>query len=374
MSRIYLSPPTVGETERKMVLDALDSGWIAPLGPHVDAFEEEAAAIADRRAAAALSSGTAGLHLALLVSGVGPGDEVVVPTLTFVATPNAVVYTGATPRFVDVDAHGWQLDPDLLEDELRERAAAGSPVKAVLAVDLYGRCPDYARIEAICAEHGAVLIEDAAEAVGATHRGRPAGSFGHVSVFSFNGNKLLTTSGGGMLLADDPALVDRARNLASQARQPTAHYEHVEIGFNYRMPNLLAALGRAQLADLDARVAARRRVRERYVAGLGDLPGVAFPVNDPDGEPTHWLTVATVDPDRFGATRDDVCAALEAADVEARPTWKPMHLQPLYARAPYRSQGVADRIWETGLCLPSGYALRDCDQDRVIEVVRSCLR
>jgi dTDP-4-amino-4,6-dideoxygalactose transaminase len=357
-----------------MVLDALDSGWVAPLGPHVEAFEREVADLAGRRAGAALSSGTAALHLALLVSGVGPGDEVIVPTLTFVASANAVVYTGARPRFVDVDPGTWQLDPELLEEELTERAAAGRPVRAVLSVDLYGRCADYSRIEPICVEHGVTLIEDAAEAIGATHAGRPAGSFGHLAVFSFNGNKLLTTSGGGMLVADDEDLAARVRNLASQAREPVGHYEHAELGFNYRMSNLLAALGRAQLADIEDRVAVRRRIRARYVEALADLPGVSFPADDPHGEPTHWLTVLRIDPEAFGADRDDVCRALAAEDIEARPAWKPMHLQPLYAEAPHRGRGVADAIWETGLCLPSGHELSAEDQDLVVGIVRSCRR
>jgi dTDP-4-amino-4,6-dideoxygalactose transaminase len=260
VSRLYLSPPDVGDEERALLLDAFDSNWIAPLGPHVDAFEQEFAARVAMPAAAALSSGTAALHLALLMLGVGPGDEVVVPTLTFVATANAVTYVGARPVFVDADEATWNLDPHLLEELLAARAVAGNLPAAVVTVDLYGQCAGYEPILASCARYGVPVIEDAAEALGATYQGRPAGGFGAIGVFSFSGNKIITTSGGGMLVSDDVGFVERARHLSTQARDPAPHYEHSEIGFNYRMSNLLAALGRGQLRSLDAKVARRREI------------------------------------------------------------------------------------------------------------------
>ena len=247
MSRLYLSPPDVGPAEREALLAAFDGGWIAPVGPDVDAFERAVADVAGVGHAAAVSSGTAALHLALLLSGVGPGDEVIVPTLTFVATANAVGYVGARPVFVDSDPATWQIDPHLVAEAIDERARRGRRPAAVITVDLYGQCADADPIAEVCAAHGIVVIEDAAEALGATYRGRPAGSLAPIGVFSFNGNKVITTSGGGMLVSDDGELVARARHLATQAREPVVHYEHVEIGFNYRLSNLLAALGRAQL-------------------------------------------------------------------------------------------------------------------------------
>jgi dTDP-4-amino-4,6-dideoxygalactose transaminase len=364
--RLYLSPPDVGQEERALLLDAFDSNWIAPLGPHVDAFEEEFAAFTGMPAAAALSSGTAALHLALLLSGVGPGNDVIVPTLTFVATANAVTYVGARPVFVDSDEATWNLDPNLVEEELTERARTGKLPAAVLGVDLYGQCADWDAVLACCDRFEVPVIEDAAEALGATYRGRAAGSFGRLGVFSFNGNKIMTTSGGGMLVAHDPSLTDRARFLGSQAREEAAHYEHSEIGFNYRMSNLLAAVGRAQLRGLPTRLARRRAINQRYRRLLAGAPGIGFMPNDPRGEPTNWLTVATVDPERFGASSASVRGHLARLDIEARPAWKPMHCQPLFADAPVRGGTVAEAVFRTGLCLPSGSAMTDDDVDRVV--------
>ncbi len=364
-----MSPPDVGAEERALLLDAFDSNWIAPLGPHVDAFEEEFAAFTAMPAAAALSSGTAALHLALILNGVGPGDDVIVPTLTFVATANAVEYVGARPVFVDSDEATWNLDPALLEEELAERARRGRLPAAVLGVDLYGQCADWDPILGACARYGVPVIEDAAEALGATYRGRPAGSFGDSGVFSFNGNKIITTSGGGMLVAEDPELVGRARFLATQARDDAPHYEHHVTGFNYRMSNLLAAVGRAQLQGLPRRVARRRAINRHYRDRLGATPGIGFMPNDPRGEPTNWLTVITVDPGAFGASSGDIRVHLEGLDIEARPAWKPMHCQPLFTGAPVRGGAVAETVFRTGLCLPSGSAMTDGDVDRVVEGV-----
>jgi dTDP-4-amino-4,6-dideoxygalactose transaminase len=372
--RLYLSPPDVGDEERAYLLDAFDSNWIAPLGPHVDAFEDEFAKFTGMPAAAALSSGTAALHLALLLTGVGPGDEVIVPTLTFVATANAVTYVGARPVFVDSDEATWNLDPVLVEEELAARAGAGRLPAAVLAVDLYGQCADWDALLECCARYGVPVIEDAAEALGATYRNRPAGSFGTFGVFSFNGNKIITTSGGGMLVGNDLDMIARARFLASQARDDAAHYEHSAIGYNYRMSNLLAAVGRAQLQGLPPRVERRRAIKARYRELLGSECGVGFMPDDPRGEPTNWLTVATIDDAAFGATSEQVRLHLESMDIEARPAWKPMHLQPLFSDAPVRGGALAERVFHTGLCLPSGSSMSDADVDRVVEGVLAARR
>jgi pyridoxal phosphate-dependent aminotransferase EpsN len=372
--RIYLSPPYTGQMERDLVADAFDSNWIAPLGPHVDAFETELAERCGVTAAAALSSGTAALHLALLLSGVGPGDEVICPTLTFVATANPVLYVGATPVFVDSDPFTWTLDPDLLEAEIDSRAKARRLPKAVISVDLYGQCADYGRIGPICQRHDLTLIEDAAEALGSTAFGRPAGSFGSFGVLSFNGNKIITTSSGGALVSHDNEAITRARFLASQARDPAPHYQHSEVGYNYRLSNLLAAVGRGQLGTLDQRVAARRRNFDRYVAGLGDLPGIEFMPEAPYGTSNRWLTTLTIDPDAFGATREEVRLELEHHNIESRPLWKPMHLQPLYETSPMIGGSISERLFENGLCLPSGSSLTATQLDRVVEIIRSVHR
>ncbi len=369
MARIYLSPPHATDVERKLLLDAFDSNWLAPLGPHVDAFERELADYVGVPHAAALSSGTAGLHLALVVCGVQPGDIVVTSSFTFAATANAVRYVGAEPVFVDSHPETWTLDPDLLDAELDTLASRGRGAKAVIAVDLYGQCCDYARIEAICAKHGVHLIEDAAEALGATCGKRSAGAFGRVGIFSFNGNKVLTTSGGGMLVSSDAALVARVRHLATQAREPVPHYEHKDVGYNYRLSNLLAAVGRGQLTTLDARVNARRKVNERYRERLAHVPGISFMPEAPYGRCAFWLSVMTVDPALFGVDRETMRQALERQDIEARPAWKPMHLQPVFATCKVRGGDVSARIFERGLCLPSGSNLSELEQDRVISTI-----
>ncbi|MDQ1439289.1 MAG: hypothetical protein QOK43_2918 [Acidimicrobiaceae bacterium] len=383
MTRLYLSPPDVGPDERELLLDAFDSNWIAPLGPHVDAFEAEFATAVGMDHAVALSSGTAALHLALLLAGVGPGDEVVVPTLTFVATANAVRYVGATPVLVDSEWASWNLDPGLVAETLdARRAGAGAGAgagtrprpKAVISVDLYGQCADYSPLRAACEGDGdgVVLIEDAAEALGATYMDRPAGSLGDMGVFSFNGNKIATTSGGGMLVTNDGDAAAQARSLSTQARRPVLHYEHDEVGFNYRLSNLLAAVGRGQLRNLSAKVDRRRRTAEMYQKLLADTAGITFMPEASFGRATRWLTVALIDPEQFGPgrTRDDVIAALEAEDIEARPAWMPMHRQPVYADAPVVGGTVADAIFEQGVCLPSGSAMTDADVERVAAVVQ----
>jgi dTDP-4-amino-4,6-dideoxygalactose transaminase len=371
MARVYLSPPELSGSELARLGEALASGWIAPLGPEVDAFEAEVARKVAMPHAVALSSGTAALHLALLALRIGPGDHVWCSTFTFAATANAIAYTGATPVFVDSDRASWNLDPALLAAELDHAARGGKLPRAVIAVDLYGQCADLEPIVAACRRHDVWLIEDAAEALGATYRDRPAGSFGDLSILSFNGNKIITTSGGGMLLGTRKEWIDRARFLATQAREPVAHYEHKEIGFNYRLSNLLAALGRAQLADLDRRVEARRAINARYRAALGDLPGWSFMPEAATGRSTCWLTCATTG---SRAERDAVLARLAAEDIEARPLWKPMHLQPAFAACRAIGGAVSEELFDLGLCLPSGSSLAPSVIDRIVATIRDTVR
>jgi len=305
---------------------------------------------------------------------VQPGDEILVPTFTFAATANVATYLGARPVLVDSDRSTWTMDPELVEEELAERAKKGKLPKAVVAVDLYGQCADYHRLTAVCDRYGIPVLEDAAEAMGATYMGGAAGSFGVAGVFSFNGNKIITTSGGGMLVSDDPALVERARYLATQAREPVVHYEHREVGFNYRMSNLLAAIGRAQLRGLDQKIANRRWVNESYRRGLKGLPGLQFMPVAPYGEPNWWLTCILVDAEEFGADREQLRLALEEIDVESRPTWKPLHLQPAFADAERVGGDVSAAVFEQGLCLPSGSNLCERDLQRVVETVAGLCR
>src|ERR1043166_5142916 len=374
MKRIYLSPPHMGPDELELVKDVFASNWIAPLGPHVDAFEQEFARLVGMPHAAALTSGTAAIHLALQLLEVGPGDEVICPTLTFCASANPIVYQGAAPVFIDADADTWNLDPQILRDELDQRARRGKLPKAVICVDLYGQCADYEPIVEACARYEIPLIEDAAESLGATYQGKPAGQSGKCAIFSFNGNKIITTSGGGMLASDDARLIGRSRFLAQQARDPAPHYQHSVIGNNYRMSNVLAAIGRGQLRVLPDRVAARRRIFAWYQNALRDLPGITFMPQAAYGEPNAWLTCITIDPEEFGADRHQIYRALDAANIESRPIWKPLHLQPIFADCAYRGGNVAADLFERGLCLPSGPAMSDDDLMRVVRVTQSVHR
>jgi pyridoxal phosphate-dependent aminotransferase EpsN len=371
LTRTYLSPPDVGSEERLLLLDAFDSGWIAPLGPHVDAFEREFAKYVGVPHAVALSSGTAALHLALQILNVARGAQVLTSTMTFAATANAITYVGATPAFVDVSRDTWNLDPDLLEQELERHSRNGKQVAAVVSVDLYGQCADYGRITDICARFGVPLVEDAAEALGATYSGISAGTFGECAAFSFNGNKIITTSGGGMLVSHRKDIVTRARHLATQARDSAPHYQHSDIGYNYRLSNLLAALGRGQLKSLPGKLTRRRAVNEAYRDSLSQLPGIDFMPEAGYGRSNCWLTCVTVDPALFGASREDIRLALEAENIESRPLWKPMHLQPVFNACPVVGGSVAEELFERGLCLPSGSSLTRADQSRIIDVVAS---
>ena len=393
-SRLYLSPPHLDKAEFGFVREAFTSNWIAPVGPHVDAFEMEFAEYVGAKLAVAVTSGTAALHLSLRLVGVDEGDGVLVSTLTFCASVNPILYQNATPIFIDSEAISWNLDPNLLEDELKQRAANGRLPKALVLVHLYGQCADIDPIITLCQEYDVVLVEDAAEALGARYwgdglsymagdgglemgdspptRGRSPGLFGKVGIFSFNGNKIITTSGGGMIVTDDEELARRARKLATQARDDAPHYEHSEIGFNYRMSNVLAGIGRGQLQVLEDRVQSRRGNFAHYEKRLGELPGIEFMPEAPWGRHTRWLTVLTIKPEAFGATREDVRLALEAENIEARPVWKPMHLQPIYNDYSVVGGGVSEELFEKGLCLPSGSAMSEEDLDRVCDVVVAC--
>jgi dTDP-4-amino-4,6-dideoxygalactose transaminase len=373
---IHLSAPDVTEAEEAALVRAVRSGWIAPLGPEVDAFEEELAAYTGRAYAVALSSGTAALHLGLLLSGVQPGDVVLCSSMTFAATANAVVYTGARPFFVDADDSG-NLNPDLLARAFDEAAANGWRVGAVIPVDLFGHVVDHDRIDPIVAAHGVPLVQDAAESLGARYRGRSAAAFGDIAAVSFNGNKVMTTSGGGALLLDDKESADRVRYLATQARQPARHYEHTEVGYNYRLSNLLAALGRAQLARLDGMIERRRALKLRYVELLGGLPGVTF-LGQPESEvgqtrDNYWLTSVVIDPDLAGFCADDIADVLRANDIEVRPLWKPLHLQPVFAGNPAVVDGTSEALFDHGLTLPSGSAITDEQVEMIIGLIRGAV-
>ncbi len=373
--RIYLSPPHLGDREEQLVLEAFRTNWIAPLGPHVDAFEQELCAYTGSPHAVALSSGTAALHLALEALGIGAGDEVWVSTLTFAASAFPVRYVGATPVFIDSDRASWNMDPALLTSALHDAARRNALPRAVILVHLYGQCADVAPIASACSAHGVLLIEDAAEALGATYDGRAAGTFGDVGFYSFNGNKIITTSGGGMLVTPHAHIAQRVRALATQAREPVPHYEHRHVGYNYRLSNVLAGIGRAQLEQLDDRVTTRRAVFDRYAAGFADLPGVSLMPESTFGRShtrsTRWLTTMTVDAALLGCTHETLRLALEAEQIEARPVWKPMHQQPVFAGCRSIGGSVADELFATGLCLPSGSSLTVAQQTRVIDLVRA---
>ena len=369
MARIYLSPPDVRPSDPSAIERAFSGGWIAPLGPEVDAFEEELAVATGRAHGVALSSGTAALHLGLLIHGVRPGDKVLVSSLTFSATANAISYVGAEPVFIDSDLGTWNMDPTRLAEAL-----ADGPYAACIPVDIYGQAASYDEIERLCDEHGVPLIEDAAEALGATYRGNLAGSFGGMAALSFNGNKIITTSGGGAMVTDREDWAERARWLATQARDPAPHYQHSEIGYNYRLSNLLAALGRSQLADLDRRVGIRRSHNRAYRDAFDDFSGVTFMPEAPGSRSTFWLTCLTIDPAVAGVDRETVRLHLESLDIESRPVWKPMHLQPVFTGCRVYGGDVSKGLFDLGLCLPSGSSLSEEDRERVIGGVRAAFR
>lgn len=372
--RIYLSPPHMSGEEITFIQQAFADNWIAPAGPHLAEFERRFCEYTGAKYAVALASGTAAIHLALLVLGVEAGDEVLVSTLTFAGSVNPIVYVGAKPVFIDSDSLSWNLDPNLLEDTLKARAKKNTLPKAIIPVHLYGQSADMEPIMATCEHYGVTVIEDAAEALGARYRNRHPGTIGRLGAFSFNGNKIITTSGGGMLVSNDEALITHARKLSSQAREPFPHYEHVEIGYNYRMSNVLAAIGCGQLQVIDDRVRRKREIYEYYRQHLGDIPGLTFVDEMAYGRHTRWLTVMLVDPNEFGADREAIRLKLEEHNIESRPLWKPMHCQPVFQSYEVIGGSVAESLFDHGLCLPSGTALTNAELDRVVEVIRSCSR
>lgn len=372
--QIYMSAPDVGELEEKYILEALRSGWIAPLGPDVDRFEQEMAKRIGRRHAVALSSGTAALHLALLAQGVGAGQVVLTSTMTFAATANAISYTGAEPFFIDCLPASGNMDPALLEAALRKLTAAGERVGAIIPVDLLGKAVDYTAISEIAARYGVPLVADAAESLGASHAGRPAGGWGDVAVFSFNGNKIMTTSGGGMLLTDSEQIATRVRYLATQARQPVLHYEHADIGYNYRLSNLLAALGRAQLLRLEEMISRRRAHRQFYKDLFQGVAGVSVFGGDSDDEDNCWLTSVLIDEDLCGFGPSELSSVLRSQNIESRPLWKPMHLQPVFRQARRLVNGTSEDLFVRGLTLPSGSAMTVSSRELVGSLVREFLR
>lgn len=370
--RIFLSAPHMGGNELDFVYDAFSSNYIAPVGPQLDAFERELAETVGAKYGVAVSSGTAALHLLLRYVGVGAGDVVICSTFTFVASANPIRYLGATPVFVDSDYTSWNMDPKLLAMELEKRAVEDRLPKAVVLVHLYGQPADIEPIKDLCDNYQITLIEDAAEALGAEYKGKAPGTFGLAGFYSFNGNKIITTSGGGMIVSDNEDLIKKMKFWSTQARDRAVHYEHSEVGYNYRMSNVLAAIGRGQLRVLAERVAGKRKVFDHYRGCLADLPGVAF-MPEPDfARSTRWLTCLTIDPGQAGVNRDEVIRKLEKNNIEARPTWKPMHLQPLYKGYQTVGGSVSEQLFTRGLCLPSGTSMTEEDLERVITTVRGC--
>lgn len=392
LKRIFLSPPHMGGEELKFVHDAFESNYIAPIGPMVDAFEQEFSEYVGIKHCVALSSGTAAMHLALRFLGIKPGEEVIASTLTFIGSVSPIIFQGASPVFIDADRFTWNMDPNLLHDELKSCALKGKLPKAVIPTDLYGQCADYDQIQEICEYYNIPVIIDAAESLGANYKNRSAGAACRASIFSFNGNKIITTSGGGMLASEDKELIDHARKLSQQAREPLPHYEHTEIGYNYRMSNILAAIGRGQLKVLNERITRKREIFNNYHNALGNISGIEFMPEAPYGSPNRWLTVILITPEHFGSDREEVRLALERENIEARPVWKPMHMQPVFQVEGYKVQGkklkagknrkrykarvvagdVAEDLFARGLCLPSGTAMTDKDLDRVIETILDC--
>jgi pyridoxal phosphate-dependent aminotransferase EpsN len=366
---ILLSTPHLGDLELEFVKEAFDTNWIAPVGPQIDAFEQEFCQVTGAGYAAAVSSGTAALHLALRLVGVELGDEVFCSTLTFIASANPIVYQGAKPVFIDSDRTSWNMNPELLQEALENRARIGKLPKAVIVVHLFGQSADIDPILQACNQYDIPLIEDAAEALGATYKGRYVGTYGRIGIYSFNGNKIITTSGGGMLVSDDSKLVAKARFLSTQARDRFPYYQHSEIGYNYRLSSIASAIGRGQLRVLPQRIASRRRNFMIYASALGNLPGIEFMPEANYGQATRWLTCLTINPQAFGADREQVRLALAAQQIESRPVWKPLHLQPVFAECESIGGAVAEDLFTNGLCLPSSSNLTDEDLQQVINKI-----
>ena len=371
---MYLSSPHMSGGEKKYIDEAFEQNWIAPLGPNVDGFEKAAASYCGVKEAAALSSGTAAIHLALIILGVEPGDEVIASSFTFSGTVNPVAYQGATPVFVDSEESTWNMDPNLLEKAVKERISKGKRVKAIIPVHLYGMPANMKAILSIAEKYEIPVVEDAAEALGSRFMDKPAGSFGRIAILSFNGNKILSTSGGGMLLSDDPEITTKARFLSTQARDSAPYYQHTQIGYNYRMSNIIAGIGRGQMEVIDERVRQRRDMHFFYREHLEQVDGLSF-LKEPNEAyfSNHWLTSMLLDPEKIRATNSQLMEELERHNIEARHLWKPMHLQPVFSDSPAYLNGTSERLFQQGLCLPSGSNMSDSDRDRVLEVLRRVL-
>ncbi|WP_281285918.1 aminotransferase class I/II-fold pyridoxal phosphate-dependent enzyme [Paenibacillus sinopodophylli] len=377
MKRIYLSPPHMSGREQGYINEAFETNWIAPLGPNIDAFEKQLAAYTGSADAVAVSSGTAAIHLSLQLLGVGVGDTVLCPSFTFVATANPIRYCGAEPIFIDSEPETWNMSPSALKRALEDADRGGTLPKAVIVVHLYGQVSKMDELAALCEQYEVPLIEDAAESLGSTYRGKQSGTFGKFGIYSFNGNKIITTSGGGMLVSDDVELLHKARFLATQARDAAAHYQHSSMGFNYRMSNILAGVGRAQLEVLDERVAARRAVYENYEQALSAVQGISFMPELHYTRSNRWLTTLVIDQSVTNTTITELLECMAAANIEARPLWKPLHLQPLFAGTKFYSHAgniaVCEQLFETGICLPSGSSMTSIDQVRVVDCVKDVL-
>ncbi|NLW36284.1 MAG: pyridoxal phosphate-dependent aminotransferase [Syntrophorhabdus aromaticivorans] len=376
-ARIFLSPPHMTGREMDFIRDVFESNWIAPLGPHVDAFEQEMAAYVGVKSALALSSGTAAIHLGLRLLGAGSGDIVFCSSLTFSASANPIMYVGASPVFIDSAPHTWNMCPEALKLAFEAAEKESRLPKAVIVVDLYGQSADYDPIIEICDHYGVPVLSDATEALGATYKGKKCGALGKLAALSFNGNKIITTSGGGMLLSDDENLIAKASFWATQARDPAPHYQHSEVGYNYRLSNILAAVGRPQLQEIETRVQKRREIFDRYQEALDQIPGVDFMPEASYGRANRWLTVMTLDPKITGLKPMDIIQKLEENNIESRPVWKPMHLQPVFEKYPFftaeKSKPFGENAFETSLCLPSGTSLCRSDTNRIIAIISKAL-
>ncbi len=372
--RIYLSPPHLSGKELTHVEKAIADNWVAPAGPFLDEFERRMCALAGVKHAVAVSSGTAALHLALHALGIGPGDEVVCSTFTFVAAANPIIYLGGKPVFVDSDRVSWNMDPSLLADFLKRRARNNNLPKALITVHVYGQCADLDAISDLCRKYEIILVEDAAEALGATYKDSRPGAYGKVAAFSFNGNKIITTSGGGMLVSDDSGIIRQARHLATQAREQGPVYLHRQVGYNYRMSNILAGIGLGQLDVLEDRIQARRRIFDNYTRALGGLPGVEFMPETPYGRSTRWLTCMVINPRQSPADNLAIHEKLAEEGIESRPTWMPLHLQPIFKNCECIGGEVARELGQNGLCLPSSSLMTEADQQTVIQAVREIFK
>lgn len=374
--RIYLSPPHMSGEELKYIQEAFDTNWIAPLGPNVDGFEQELCEYVGVDHGLALSSGTAAIHLALRYLGVGSGDYVFCSSLTFAGSCNPILYQNAIPVFIDSEPESWNMSPEALAKAFDWAERKNKLPKAVIIVDLYGQSADYERLLPICKEYGVPVIEDAAEALGATYRGKQCGTFGDISIFSFNGNKIITTSGGGMVVSNDEEAMKKMRFWSTQARENARHYEHKEFGYNYRMSNICAGIGRAQLQVLEERISAKKEVRRRYEAGLQGLP-VKFMPEVEKGSHNHWLTVLMTD-EGCGVSPGDIIIALEKENIESRPVWKPMHMQPIFGECAFfthvAGESISQKLFERGICLPSGSDLQVEEQNVLIHFIKKCFR